>query len=92
MDQDQNVIRRAWLYCDECPEGKIFKGEEIDDATDEGWVDSPEKIGTEDDGPEQGIVEGNGGWFTVTHGAMTEKVQGRDNAEAKLAEMQANSE
>lgn len=92
MDQPKKD-ERTWLFCEECPEGAIFNTlAEVEEAIAEGWVDSPKKIGDEpavNSDSDEPITELKGGWFQVQHGDVTEKVQGRDAAEAKLAELQA---
>jgi len=40
---------RAWRYRADCPKGKIFVNEEIKKAEEDGWFDTPAKIGMKAD-------------------------------------------
>ena len=94
MDEEKRD-ERQWLYCAECPEGLVFNtAAEVEEALEEGWVDSPARIGevavdSDDESDGEPIVDVGGGMFEVTLGDMSGIVEGREAAEAKLLEFQA---
>jgi hypothetical protein len=48
---DQEKVSRKWLYSPDCPEGRIFEGADaIADAEEDGWVDTPAKLKSDNGG------------------------------------------
>ena len=84
--------QKSWLYCAECPVGQIFNtAEEVEEAIADGWVDTPDKIGTEDSSTpgDERITKIGGGYYTVDVGGVFEKARGIEAAQELLARYDA---